>query len=156
MASVAGPIWQIVSLSLPSGFRVGNTFLQHDAGWKVGEDDKDTCRKGIFFVDLPDVELPHELWIFLKVLTMFRQLFTGAAFPLRAIEWWLSRDCCFSDFPGYVLQRALSEYRIGVPLADRVSLLAASKKPLDRSHSGFRRGRSFVRSSTSGGDRRVL
>ena len=47
MASVAGPIWQIVSLSLPSGFRVGNTFLQHDAGWKVGEDDKDTCTKGI-------------------------------------------------------------------------------------------------------------
>jgi hypothetical protein len=49
MASVTGPIRQLVSLSLPSGFRVGNTFLQHDAGWKVGEDDKDTCTKKIFF-----------------------------------------------------------------------------------------------------------
>ncbi len=28
--------------------------------------------------------------------------------PVRAIEWWLSRDCCLSDFPGYVLQRASS------------------------------------------------
>ena len=34
------------------------------------------------------------------------------------------------------------------PPADRVSLLAASKKPPDRSHSGFRRGRIFGRGST--------
>jgi hypothetical protein len=30
-------------------FPVQNTFLQHDAGWKVGEDDKDTCAKKICF-----------------------------------------------------------------------------------------------------------
>ncbi len=28
-----------------------NTFLQHDAGWKVGENDKDTCAKKFWHKD---------------------------------------------------------------------------------------------------------
>jgi hypothetical protein len=93
-------------------------------------------------VDLPAVELHPDLWIFLKVLMMFRQLLNGAAFLLF--------EPLSGGFLGIdVLQRALSEYWIGVQLADRFSLLAASKKPPYRSHSGFRRGCSFGRGSTS-------
>jgi hypothetical protein len=42
----------------------------------------DDLEKASALVDLPAVELPPELWIFLKVLTMFRQLSTGVAFHL--------------------------------------------------------------------------
>jgi hypothetical protein len=73
---------------------------------------------------------------------MFRQLLNGVAFLLF--------EPLSGGFLGIdVLQRALSEYWIGVQLADRVSLLAASKKPSYRSRSGFRRGWSFGRGSTS-------
>ena len=42
MALVAGPIWPITNIIYFDVYFMCLTFLQHDAGEKVGEDDKDS------------------------------------------------------------------------------------------------------------------
>jgi hypothetical protein len=42
MAIVAGPIWPITNIIYFDVYFMCLTFLQHDAGEKVGEDDKDS------------------------------------------------------------------------------------------------------------------
>ncbi len=49
--------------------------------------------------------------------------------PVRIIDWRLSRDCCLHDFPGYFPLKPISEYRMGVPIADRVAPVPARGVP---------------------------
>ena len=39
--------------------------------------------------------------------------------PVRIIEMRLAKNCCLNDFPGYTPLKALTEYRLGIPIAER-------------------------------------
>ena len=64
MALVAGPIWPITNIIYFDVYFMCLTFLQHDAGEKVGEDDKDSISRKMTDIGrcLVSIEFRLVLW----------------------------------------------------------------------------------------------
>ena len=86
MAIVAGPIWPITNIIYFDVYFMCLTFLQHDAGEKVGEDDKDSI--GCQNKD-----------------NQFRQMVKNEIYCSLAfvLSWHVRFEICFADLTSFVI-----------------------------------------------------